>query len=119
MLEGGLAAPLCWYKAITGGFQAEDDKRTCYDTSLSASRDLNTSHYIVVPLSSYGFQQPAFFGAALKDMLALPVFGKATVQAAAKGPLTIREFDGDHWIVLSHADEINRELSAWLEEHKL
>ena len=80
---------------------------------------IQTPHYIVIPLSSYGFQQPAFFGAALKDMIALPVFGKATVQAAAKGPVTIREFDGDHWIVLSHADEINRELSAWLEEHKI
>ncbi|ETW76562.1 Esterase/Lipase [Heterobasidion irregulare TC 32-1] len=99
LLEGGLAAPLCWYKAITGGFTSEDDK--------------------LIPLSSYGFQQPAFFGAALKDMIALPVIGKATVQAAAKGPVTIREFDGDHWIVLSHADEINRELSAWLEEHSI
>ena len=29
--------------------------------------------------------------------------------------VTIRDFDGDHWIILSHADEINKELKEWME----
>lgn len=29
--------------------------------------------------------------------------------------ITIRDFDADHWLILSHADEINRELDGWLQ----
>lgn len=60
-----------------------------------------------------------FFGAALKDMVCLPIFGKETLKKYAKGPTTIHEFDGDHWILLSHMEEVNRKLLAWLDGLKL
>jgi soluble epoxide hydrolase / lipid-phosphate phosphatase len=29
--------------------------------------------------------------------------------------VTYKEFDSDHWLMLSHADELNKELLAWIE----
>ena len=85
---------------------------------LTLRRDmlqLTTLLHAEAPLSSYEIQHPVFFGAALKDEICLPMFGKAALQRLAKGPVTIREFDGDHWFAISHAEELNGELLAWSE----
>jgi len=29
--------------------------------------------------------------------------------------VTYKEFDADHWVMLSHADEVNKELLGWIE----
>lgn len=33
----------------------------------------------------------------------------------AKGGLTSVEFEGDHWMLISHADEVNEKLGNWIE----
>lgn len=29
---------------------------------------------------------------------------------------TYKEFDADHWVLLSHADEVNKELLEWIKK---
>ena len=71
------------------------------------------------PLAQYfpPKSSPIFFGAAAKDGIALAALGKYvfTSEPYKEHNVTIRDFDGDHWIIFSHADEINRELGLWLE----
>lgn len=64
---------------------------------------------------------PIFFGAALKDYICIVEQGYEwfATDEFKEHDITIRNFDGDHWIILSHADEINRELKKWLEEKVL
>ncbi|KAI0344606.1 epoxide hydrolase [Trametopsis cervina] len=61
---------------------------------------------------------PIFFGAAKQDRICLPQQGYDQFGSDdfKYHNVTIREFDGDHWIILSHADEINKELVHWIEE---
>lgn len=60
---------------------------------------------------------PIFFGAALKDYICLAPLQKRTFADPKfkDHQVTIRDFDADHWLILSHADEINKELDTWLE----
>ena len=60
---------------------------------------------------------PIFFGGALKDYICIAEHGQNmfTSYDFQDHNVTIRDFDGDHWIILSHADEINKELKQWLE----
>ena len=57
---------------------------------------------------------PMFFGAALEDCLAVPALLDRAHQQVVKGPFTRKEFAGDHWLILSHAKEVNEELEVWL-----
>ena len=61
---------------------------------------------------------PIFFGAAMRDYVCLAQMGiqLLTSEPFQKHNVTIREFDGDHWIILSHAAEINEALLAWIED---
>ncbi|TCD64700.1 hypothetical protein EIP91_003774 [Steccherinum ochraceum] len=99
--KGGLAAPLSYYTIMVTGARNEDDAK------IPESRR-------IPPLSS-----PLFFGAGLKDGVCHPTYGKAemTREELKNHNVTIREFDGDHWIMLSPdtADKINQELELWIE----
>lgn len=61
---------------------------------------------------------PIFFGAALKDYICIAeqAYERFAAEEFKNHNITIRDFDGDHWIILSHADEINKELKKWFEE---
>lgn len=97
--SGGFAAPFCWYKVNTHGYVTEDRKQ------------VPDSHKF--PPSSC----PIFFGAALQDYICTADTGKHVFKRKefAKHDITVRDFDADHWLILSTPDQINRELGCWLE----
>lgn len=68
-----------------------------------------------IPKESYFIQQPVFYGAATQDHLCVAALFDRGFAQFAKGPLTKAEFGGDHWLILSHANEINEKLEGWLE----
>ncbi|TFY71296.1 hypothetical protein EVG20_g1710 [Dentipellis fragilis] len=98
LLAGGLAAPLCYYTVNAQGLNAKDDAS--------------------VPESAYEITKPIFFAAANKDFVALPQIGDFVLQKYAKGSVTRREFDSDHWIMMSHSPELNKAFDEWLAEQK-
>ncbi|KAJ7722821.1 alpha/beta-hydrolase [Mycena metata] len=93
LLTGGLSGPLCWYKVFSLKANSDDD------ASISAGE----------------FTQPLLFIAFTKDNVALPVFGDSAHKKYAKGPVTRKEINGDHWAVESHTSEINDILLQWVE----
>ncbi|THH28593.1 hypothetical protein EUX98_g5603 [Antrodiella citrinella] len=98
--KNGFAAPLCYYKIMTRNARGADD------ATIPKSQ-------LLPPLAS-----PLFFGAALQDPVCLAAAGKAAM--ASRLPdhnVTIRDFDGDHWMLEypAIAEEVNRELHVWLE----
>ena len=59
---------------------------------------------------------PIFFGASLKDYICIADMQKG-IMADPKFEdhnVTIREYDADHWSLLSHAREISSDLDDWL-----
>ena len=58
-----------------------------------------------------------FFAGAKKDYICRIETGRKIFEGDLfkDHQVTVREFDGDHWIMLSHADELNKELEEWLE----
>ncbi|TFY77300.1 hypothetical protein EWM64_g6712 [Hericium alpestre] len=95
LLKGGIAGPLQYYTVNTAGYNAADDAK--------------------IPESAYKFSQPAFFASTANDRICLPAAQIAGLKAYGTGPLTHREFDSDHWIMLSHSEKLNAELEAWIE----
>lgn len=97
--EGGFAAPFCWYKVNTLGHATEDRKKVPRSNQF--------------PPSSC----PIFFGAALQDYICTAAAGKHVFKRKefANHDITVRDFDADHWLILSMPDQINRELGQWLE----
>ncbi|TFK36833.1 Alpha/Beta hydrolase protein [Crucibulum laeve] len=91
--KDGLAAPLCWHKAIVDGTNADDDK--------------------LVPLEKYTIKVPVFFGAAHYDYISRSVQGIATTTQYCTNA-TIREFYQGHWLQVAAPAEVNRELYSWM-----
>ena len=59
---------------------------------------------------------PIFFGASLKDYICVAAMQKG-IMADPKFKdhnVTIREYDADHWLILSKASEIGPDLDAWI-----
>ena len=71
-------------------------------------------HNPAVPVDKYEIHKPVFFGAAQQDYVALAATGKQSVTQLCKS-VTIREFDTGHWVMLEAKDEVNQELSAWIQ----
>ncbi|KAJ6493064.1 alpha/beta-hydrolase [Mycena sanguinolenta] len=94
LLSGGLAGPLCWYKAPLE--QANIDE----DAKLSAA--------------AREFTHPLLFIACTKDYVGLPALGDSSHAKYAKGPVMRKEIDADHWGPMSHAAEVNEMLLEWL-----
>jgi hypothetical protein len=68
-----------------------------------------------IPKERWAITQPVFFGAALKDYVCLPDPPKASMQKYCQ-ILTIKDYDSDHWVQLSHHKALNRDLELWIEE---
>jgi soluble epoxide hydrolase / lipid-phosphate phosphatase len=58
--------------------------------------------------------KPVIFVGCSKDEISLSKFLNSSTEMFAKGSYTFREIDADHWIIWSHADELNRELLTWI-----
>lgn len=69
----------------------------------------------MIPAERYDLQQPVFFGGCSRDYICKPAMGQGSLAKHAKNA-TYKEFDADHWVILSHADEVNKELLAWIQE---
>ncbi|KAF8898872.1 Alpha/Beta hydrolase protein [Infundibulicybe gibba] len=91
--EHGFAAPVCWYKTVVLGINADDDKS--------------------VPLEKYPISKPVFFGAASHDYISRSVLGIASTNHQCKSAF-IREFVTGHWLMLSMPTEVNRALFSWI-----
>ncbi|KAL0576465.1 hypothetical protein V5O48_005508 [Marasmius crinis-equi] len=91
--KGGLAAPTHWYKYILSRHNVEDDQG--------------------IPADRYKTDKPAFVGAATQDYIATAAAAVQQSQALCSN-LTVKEFQANHWVQLQKADEVNRELEAWL-----
>ena len=72
-----------------------------------------------IPQSRYlpPTSSPIFMGAALKDRIGVAEVQKSYVTGIKfkDHDVTIHDYDADHWLILSHADEISRELDSWLQ----
>ncbi|THH32678.1 hypothetical protein EUX98_g1521 [Antrodiella citrinella] len=97
--EQGFRGPLCWYKSEIRGLHKPDEATVPLDRYLP-------------PTST-----PLFFGAALHDVICQPQIGKFVfgLEQFKNHNITIKEFEGDHWLILSHGEELARELDAWVE----
>ncbi|KAG7447074.1 alpha/beta-hydrolase [Guyanagaster necrorhizus] len=93
LLDGGMASCLNWYKVMTTGIDAEDNK--------------------AVPEANLEVTKPVFYGGALKDLVALNALNKAGTAGKCKNA-TIHEYDGCHWVMWEAKDEVNRDLLSWL-----
>ncbi|KAI0791304.1 alpha/beta-hydrolase [Abortiporus biennis] len=96
--KNGLASPLCWYKVMLSGDSARDDAK------------IPPSRYLP-PVSS-----PLFFGTALKDAVSIP----APKSSAFKNhKVTMKEYDSDHWVILSFVDQTCQDLEQWIQKDVL
>ncbi|KAJ6614936.1 alpha/beta-hydrolase [Mycena sp. CBHHK59/15] len=94
LLDGGLSAPLCWYKVLIEAHNTKDDGQ--------------------IPVTSHAIRQPCLFVAFTRDVIGLPLFGDGTHTKYVTGAYTRKEVAGGHWGVESHADELNQILLEWL-----
>ncbi|KAI0341820.1 alpha/beta-hydrolase [Trametopsis cervina] len=100
LTKNGFEGPTRWYAVMTSNKSAEDDMRTIPENRRFPPVDA-----------------PLFFGAAKRDTVCLSQVGydEFAAEELKHHNITIREFDGGHWIVFSHADEISKELLDWIE----
>ncbi|KAF8973706.1 Alpha/Beta hydrolase protein [Flammula alnicola] len=91
--QEGIAAALCWYKALVSGVNADDDKP--------------------IPLERYPVHQPVFFAAANHDYISRSTLGVAIINYNCKNA-TIREFQDGHWLMMSSPAEVNAALFSWI-----
>ncbi|KAJ7770958.1 alpha/beta-hydrolase [Mycena olivaceomarginata] len=117
-LNGGLSAPLCWYKAMIEKTTAEDDASAdTYSFLLPRFYNYATeSHWVFPEISPEAaeIKQPLLFVAFTGDCLSLPIFGDTTHAKYAKGKVTRKEIGAGHWGTESHAEELNGILHEWL-----
>ncbi|EKM56413.1 uncharacterized protein PHACADRAFT_118086 [Phanerochaete carnosa HHB-10118-sp] len=95
----GFAAPVCWYKVVTSQLAAEDDQQIPSERKFPPAR------------------APIYFGATKNDEVCAPIIGYTVFahEAFSKHSVTMKEYDSDHWLILSHADEIVDDLEEWIE----
>jgi soluble epoxide hydrolase/lipid-phosphate phosphatase len=67
-----------------------------------------------IPEENYRIKKPVFLGAATKDYICVAAAQMMNAQKFCP-QLTAKQYDGDHWIMWSHADQLNSDLLAWLE----
>ncbi|PSR87083.1 hypothetical protein PHLCEN_2v5253 [Hermanssonia centrifuga] len=96
--QNGFAAPTCWYKVMTTLQQPKEDEKLPKERTYPPS------------------SAPIFFAGARKDAICLPENGYRTFaeEGFKDHKITTHEYDADHWLYLSHADEINADLGTWL-----
>ncbi|KAI0266435.1 alpha/beta-hydrolase [Gloeopeniophorella convolvens] len=92
--QGGLTAPLNWYKVVT--------------------RSLESAENQSIPEQNTTTTKPVLFVATTKDDISVPAVMIRWVKQLAQGPLTVKELDADHWVILSHPIELARDLIEWI-----
>ncbi|EKM57398.1 uncharacterized protein PHACADRAFT_208465 [Phanerochaete carnosa HHB-10118-sp] len=97
--RNGFEAPANWYKIMTSQLSARDDEQIPYERALP-------------PASA-----PIYFAATKYDYVCLPEIGYAVFEGEefSKHNVTHKEYDTDHWIILSKGDEVAHDLDAWIE----
>ncbi|GJE83987.1 alpha/beta-hydrolase [Phanerochaete sordida] len=97
--RNGFAAPTCWYKVMT--------------SQLSAKDDLQIPPERMFPPAS----SPIFFAAARDDHVCPPESGHAMFnhEVFSRHSITTKQYDADHWCILSHAVHIANDLDAWIQ----
>ncbi|EKM56416.1 uncharacterized protein PHACADRAFT_91351 [Phanerochaete carnosa HHB-10118-sp] len=98
--RNGFAAPTCWFRIATSKLSAEDD--------------LRASSYPFGPVSHGA---PIYHAVATNDFLCPPKadFASFRQEVFSKHSVTTQELDADHFLILSHGDEISRGLEEWIE----
>ncbi|EPQ60583.1 epoxide hydrolase [Gloeophyllum trabeum ATCC 11539] len=92
-----LTGALNWYKVMTGGVQAADD------------RSVAPYRYSLPPTA------PVLFVGCEKDYIGLVAAHKAaTEKCAGEGMVRTEVFDSDHWVMFSHAERLNKLLEEWI-----
>ncbi|KAI0037020.1 Alpha/Beta hydrolase protein [Vararia minispora EC-137] len=94
LLEGGVAASLCWYKVVVHELASEDDK------------DIPREHHVLT--------KPIFFGACTYDAACPPKLGDTALLLCAEGPVTRHEYAAGHWPILTHYEALGKDLLEWL-----
>ncbi|KAL4245655.1 AB hydrolase superfamily protein [Abortiporus biennis] len=97
--EGGeIEAPLSWYKLATSREFGQDDS-SIPQTNL-------------FPPSTSSI----FFGAAKQDCICVSTDGVESFETDAwkDHKVTIREYEGDHWLILSCHEEVDKDLEEWI-----
>ncbi|KAJ7716679.1 alpha/beta-hydrolase [Mycena olivaceomarginata] len=103
LLSGGLAAPLCWYKANVDEANLAEDASACRVLPCLSS-----------PPAARDVTQPFLYVAFTKDIVALLAFSDSNTGKYVMGPVTRKEVAADHWGVSSHAAELNEILVNWI-----
>ena len=81
-----------------------------------ALHEVRTHATVALPMTSFHFGHPVFYGACPAHPISLPRFARDGFAAFAAGPLTVHEFAGaSEWVMLTHAEELNESLLAWIE----
>jgi soluble epoxide hydrolase / lipid-phosphate phosphatase len=113
LLRNGMRSPLLWYNVATSGLGAEDAK----STHLLYPR--LTEHQLMppsaVPESNYFITKPVFYGGAEQDYVCVAAREVSNLEKFCPNR-TVRLYGGDHWIIWSHAQEINNDLAEWLKQ---
>ncbi|KZT30637.1 epoxide hydrolase [Neolentinus lepideus HHB14362 ss-1] len=88
---------LNWYKVMTSGINAADDRSVApYRYALPAAA-------------------PVLFVGCAKDYICLVAPQKAaTEKCAGEGMVRTEVLDADHWVMLSHAEKVNKLLEEWI-----
>jgi len=95
LLKDGFNSALNWYKPSLNGLAMKDDELIVKD--------------------NYDVKQPVLFVACTKDFIGVPAMGYHTLSTHAKN-VTTKELDAGHWAPLSHPNEVNKELLAWIQQ---
>ncbi|KAG6876315.1 hypothetical protein C0992_000106 [Termitomyces sp. T32_za158] len=95
LLKGGLTGPVNYYKTKVFDLDLEDLK--------------------VIAPENLVIHKPVFLGTALQDYVCLAPLQKALAARSIKGPLTMKEFDTDHWVMWQEKEKVNEELLTWIQ----
>ena len=109
-----MTGPLSWYKVQTTTLSQLDNKSTApgYLHPFIFAHKLYFA--AAIPQDAYLINKPVFFGACTQDAPSPPVVGDQGL-LFAKGPVTRREYNTGHWVILTHYEQLGNHLSEWLE----
>jgi soluble epoxide hydrolase / lipid-phosphate phosphatase len=114
LLSNGMRSPLLWYTLNTSGLAAEDDKSAhiLYPLLIEQRCSLPLS---AIPESNYSITKPVFYGGAEKDYICVATAQISNLEKFCPNR-TVHVYGGDHWIIWSHAEQINNDLAEWLKQ---
>jgi soluble epoxide hydrolase / lipid-phosphate phosphatase len=117
--RGGFTGPTCWYKVMTNKMSAEDDKRATLNLMLVCDESDPPYPYAEIPPERMypPVSAPIFFGVGQLDYVCTPALGNAQFGKPEfkQHKVTTKEYDADHWFILSKPEQLSRDLVAWIE----